>query len=311
MADEEDASADQLLEFADKLLDLVDEEFSRDAWRILNYGTESSKLKIYKAATMRHCANLLRELAEAGFNGNEMSLRIVGRAHIEAFVYGMYLALGDWEALNAVAADSKFYDEALANDLDNWNEWVTERTHKAKRRLRAVRAANAAIVRFNECHPPDQHKSLHPEPHIPRQNVVDYQTTDLRQRLPGVVKAELPLRQLIDQLEGLARKKGLGSESFQPIYHVYRVLSGLGTHPTLDVLDSYIDQEPSATFISARRTPVTGSAFLMTITNAIYSTALLAEWLSPSRTTEALEIRRMRSLLEPVDGDTRGWTPGL
>ena len=98
---------------------------------------------------------------------------------------------------------------------------------------------------------------------------------------------------------------------FQPIYHVYRVLSGLGTHPTLDVLDSYIDQEPSATFISARRTPVTGSAFLMTITNAIYSTALLAEWLSPSRTTEALEIRRMRSLLEPVDGDTRGWTPGL
>ncbi len=53
------------------------------------------------------------------------------------------------------------------------------------------------------------------------------------------------------------------------------------------------------------------SAFPTTLLNALFSTALLADWIFESCSEHAEQIASIRSQLEPDPGDLRGWVPGM
>jgi len=58
-----------------------------------------------------------------------------------------------------------------------------------------------------------------------------------------------------------------------PIYLIYRVLSGISTHPTLNILESYLT--PGG-FIRVSPAPVNGSIADSARITALYATAFLA-----------------------------------
>ncbi len=94
--------------------------------------------------------------------------------------------------------------------------------------------------------------------------IADFSDTQARQ---------LPVSELVDLLTRLAKEKGFGNETFRPIYLIYRVLSGIGTHPTLNILESYLT--PGG-FIRVSPAPVNGSIADSARITALYATAFLA-----------------------------------
>jgi hypothetical protein len=68
----------------------------------------------------------------------------------------------------------------------------------------------------------------------------------------GCEARPLPVSDLVDLLTKLGKEKGFGHGSFRPVYLIYRVLSAIGTHPTLNILDSYFMPEGSSASLLAR-----------------------------------------------------------
>jgi hypothetical protein len=74
------------------LLGEVDEAFSSDRWAILDSGRQHSTWLLYDGAALRHCCRLLCEIEVAAAAGLELSVRMLGRAHMEAWLVALYMA---------------------------------------------------------------------------------------------------------------------------------------------------------------------------------------------------------------------------
>lgn len=70
------------------LLGEVDEAFSSDRWAILT-GREHATWLLYDGAALRHCCRLLYEIEVAAAAGLELSVRMLGRAHMEAWLVAL------------------------------------------------------------------------------------------------------------------------------------------------------------------------------------------------------------------------------
>lgn len=111
MADEEKPvntlNSEDLIQLGSELIIEINRELKSDRWAITNHGSENQKYLTYNAASLRQCVRLLEELMFAAQNSQEMTLRIVGRAHIESFIYGLYLHHGGYPALERIMANAK------------------------------------------------------------------------------------------------------------------------------------------------------------------------------------------------------------
>ena len=223
-------TTDDLVSIGKELITEIDAELSSDRWAIWNGGSRNQKYLIYNAASLRNCAKLLDELMIAANGSREMTLRILGRAHIESFIYGLYLHHGGYEALVRIMAAAKDLNLRLANALDQWNKWLEAEISRRELQLEKVRRYNESLRERNLLYDVDQQIPLLDEPRLPRANYARINLDELRDSPKDVDPQALSVIDVIHLLTRLGRAKGFSRESFIPIYHVYRVLSSVGPH---------------------------------------------------------------------------------
>ncbi|GAA1797177.1 hypothetical protein HC028_19845 [Planosporangium flavigriseum] len=290
------------------LLSEVDAALASNRWVILDTGSDSVKQKLYDAAALRHCCLLLKEIEDGACAGHELTVRILGRSHIEAWAFALYLHFGGYEALERIAQDTLHQVNVMNQQIAEFDQWLAQEKRKARRRLTKVRRLNASLKKWNEEHPDQRPKPLHDEPYVPR--LVSH-SIDLSDRIAdfGTLQPQsLATAEVIDALTKLAPVRGFGRESFRPIYLIYRMLSGGATHPTLNVLDSYFQYSPG--FIRTTREPGTPSIIMHTRVTALYSTAFLASWVLGDVGCSTPVADKLRTWLEPDPTGGKGWAPG-
>jgi hypothetical protein len=208
-------------------------------------------------------------------------------------------------------ANAKDMNLRLANDLEEWNNWLTtERSHRRKQ-LERVRHHNENLKVRNQHYDEEHQMPLVDEPHLPRANYAQVNLDEIRDSPKDVDPQALSVIEVIQLLTRLGKSKGFSRESFIPVYHVYRVISSVGPHPSLYVYDSYVRSHFDDSFIRTGDSPAPPSSANQTLVNALFSTALLSEWVLKGDEGHAPVARRVRQQLEPDSGNVRGWTPGI
>lgn len=262
------------------LLDEVDSGLSSNHWLIIDNGSEQTRYRLYLAAALRHTCDVLASIVIAAQAGDELAVRILGRAHVEAWLTAVYLRFGEYEALERIAADT-LNDTQLANDaIKRFDSELAEAKKKAENKLKKVRATNEGISLWNAQHPDEPPKPLIPEPHIPTQPMAGI---DLSPRIADFANLarlqaqSLPLSVIADRLTKLGPEKGFAYENFTQVYLYYRLMSGASAHPTLHLYDAYFEP-PSGHFVHTSPRPVDNSAILTTWSMALDTTAMLVVW---------------------------------
>ena len=300
-------SAEEIAESVAGLLAEVDTALSSDRWAFLDTGSDNVKYQLYEAAALRHCCLLLEQIAQAVAANQDLSVRILGRAHLEAWLYAMYLHFGKNDALTRMAQDTVRGLEASDQANKQFDERLAKEKKKAKNRLSKVLKANAGISHWNADHPDQPPKPLLEEPHVPRLRPTGI---DLRDRIAdfnGVKGQALPVSEVVDALTKLGAQRGFAKESFTPLYLIYRVVSASSVHPTLNVLDSYFTRPGS--FVHVARRPVHESTMLSTLITALYSTAYLAGWVLGDADWPAPVAYQVRTRFEPDPSGQASWAP--
>jgi hypothetical protein len=287
-------------------------ELTKDRWAITNLNTDHTILRAYEVGAIMHSSLLLSEILDAAEANRELSVSILSRTHIEACLVGIYIMLGGNNALDAVASDTRTHDLTTANELDNWNRRLESRIRRTRKRVARIQKKNLEIAAWNFSNPGRAPIPLIEVPHIPRANFVMAGMTDeLRKHLRGVVPKRLPFQQVIDRSSEIAQANGLSTESFEPIYHVYRLISGAGSHASLGLLDSYLDRTERSGFVRGSRFPQQTLATNQNLINGVYTLSLFCEWLLGKYNIDPTDFSSIRKSLEPSNDDLRGWRPAV
>lgn len=302
-----DPTDEELSAWTAALLEEIDDGLSSDAWAIMDTGTDQSLHLLYDAAALRHCAALLAEIDVAAKAGRELTTRVLLRTQIEAFLFALYIHFGGSEAVRKIAQDTRASLEATHNDLIEWNDWIKKERKRTTRARDKVRRNNEANSNWNTEHPEEKPRPILDEPYVSRLRPT---AVDLSGAIAsfGELKAEqLSVRTVVDTLTKWGPQKGFGRESFTPLYQIYRVLSGVSLHPTMDVLDAYF--LPGG-FIRTLPVQVVPSMVKDARVTALYGTAFLAGWVLGDAGSTSTVSTFLRERLEPDPSGGRGWAPG-
>jgi hypothetical protein len=112
----------ELSEAVARLLAEADAALSSNRWAIRNIGSEHVRHRLYDAAALRHCCLLLKEIEQAVRAGQEMTVRLVGRAFVEAWVTAVYLHFGGYDALARIVQDTRKQTETTDRELKTFNQ---------------------------------------------------------------------------------------------------------------------------------------------------------------------------------------------
>jgi hypothetical protein len=157
---------EELDEALRRLIDEVDAVFASDHWAVLDNPTDATKHRLYDAAALRHYLLLLVELRDAARYGNELTIRILARVHLEAFLYSLYIHLGRYPAVERVAQDMLDELGRTHEQIAAFDQQLASEKRRARKLRKTVRATNAGIERWNTANPTETPKPLHEEPPI-------------------------------------------------------------------------------------------------------------------------------------------------
>lgn len=301
-------TAEQFASATAMLLSEVGSVLASNHWAIINSGSDSSKYRLYLAAALRHTCDVLLSVMLAAQAGDELGVRILGRAHLEAWLTAAYLRFGGTDALDRIAADT-LYQTKLANDEIKRTDTELGKARKdAQKKLKKVQETNPGISLWNTQHP-DQPKPLLPEPHVPKQPKAEIDLSLRIADFAGVEAKNLPLGVIVDQLTKLGPEEGFANESFAQLYIYYRLMSGVSAHPTVHLYDSYFEP-PNGYFVHTSARPTGSSVILATWSTALYATALLVGWVLRDDQYSTPVADMLRAQLEPDPATTGGWAPG-
>jgi hypothetical protein len=306
--DRQPPAPEDLSEGIVRLLEEVDATLASDRWAIINKGTDHVTWLVYDAAALRHCCQLLHEIEVAAQTNQEWAARLLGRAHLEAWLVGLYLHYGGFDALVRVAQDTRHGLEAMNHDAEAFDKWLTGEKKSARKNIRKVEAANNGIQRWNEVNPTSPPKALLDTPYVLRLQPADI---DLSRHIAAFGDHEaqpLPVSDIVNLLTDLGPERGFALESFRPIYLIYRVLSSIGTHANLNVLEPYIAR---GNFTRTTRAPAGGSAIDTIRITALHGTAFLAGAVLGDQGCPTPAANAIRAWLEPDPSGRAAWTPGV
>ena len=266
---------------ATALWDEIDSALRTDAWAVLDYGSDASIHRFYIAAALRHCAALMLELDHAISAGLTFLVRSAQRAHLEAFLYALYLHFGGVTALDRLIADARKEVRTTRRAVIQFNRGLAASKRRASKRFAETEATNVEIRQWNDEHPDNQPRPEKPLPHVPVLPPVPHdvrRNLRARERLFATNEPKrLSVQQVVDSLTKLTLTTGIGRESFEPLYLMYRILSSIGPHPGIIVYDSYAAKtSPHSAFIRAIQTPRSDDLTSNFSGSSIWATAMLA-----------------------------------
>jgi hypothetical protein len=300
-------TSEELADGARRLLAEVDAALGGSAFAILNRQTRSTVYRYYDAAALRHCCRLLEDIEQCSAAGQEMTVRILARVFIEAWLTALYLHFGDFER---VAQETVYQVKHTHDGLRGFDAKLVEGQRKARRRAKRVDRANVDLTRWNEDNPSQPPKPLHPKPYISqlRPTGIDV-SRRFTQDLKGTQARHLPLSEITARLTELGPVKGFAMETFEPLYLMFRIFSGGSTHVNLNVYDAYY--QPGPGFDRAAVHPINGDSMAMAVRfNALYCTAFLAGWVLSDAGVSAPVATELRQRYEPDPTGRPAWTLG-
>ena len=284
----------------------ADNALSADRWAIINR-SESTQHRLYDAAALRHACALLRSIARAALDEDELTVRILGRAHIEAWLTGIYLHFGGHDALQRIAADTLKETQTTNDALKNYDEDLRRAKDRARERFAKIRADNEGKARWNAQHPDQPPRPLIDEPYIPQQPEAGIDLSPRIADFDGINAQGLGLSEIADALTKLGPEHGFARENFTRPYLFYRFTSAAAAHPTLHVYDSYF--EKPGRFWHTTDQPTGPSIIHATWITALYSTALHAGWVLHDASQPVPVADELRARLQPDPTSTKGWSP--
>jgi hypothetical protein len=253
---------------------------SSDRWALLTLPHVLPRA--YQGAALRHYCSLLLDIDDARVLEREVRLRLLARAHLEAWMVAMFLFFGGYDALVEVAGDYRYNAQAQQHSFDQYNAHLAAEIKNVTKRNETIRAANANRGRWNANHPEERHLDMIDELPLPTRTPIELDLSDhlAMMEASGVPPAKLPLATLADRLNALSRESEGGDPTFDTTYSVaYRSLSSLGgAHPTIWVLQTYLSQEREDGFF-VRTEPTTQPPSSMAASicrTALMTTAYLA-----------------------------------
>jgi hypothetical protein len=255
------------------LLKEVDSAFASDRGAIRDDASDREMCLLYGAAALRHCCRLLDEIEGAAASQLEFAVRNLGRAHIETWLVGLYIHFGGYEALTRVAQEARHGLEGIDLEGKQFDERLADTKKAARRSSPKVAATNGGITRWNQSHPDEPPKLLHDEPYVPQLSPVGIDLTRLIAEFGEHEAQALSVSEIVDSLTKWGPEKGFGRESFRSIYLNYRMLSTVGTHATMHVLERYLE---GGGFVRVKPYPAVGSAIDSVRITSLYGTAYLA-----------------------------------
>ena len=181
--------------------------FAADRWAILNTATDQVKWRLYDGAALRHCCQLLQEMDLAARTGQEFSVRLLQRAHIEAWLTGLYIHYGGFAAVTRVAEDTLHNLEAAGTEAAAIDQRLAGEQRTARKRARKVQQANDGIRKWNEANPDLPAKPLHTAPHIPQLRPTGLDLSDRITDFSGIQARPLPVSELVDCSPSSPRRK--------------------------------------------------------------------------------------------------------
>lgn len=238
-----------------------------------------------------------------------MTVRILARAFMEAWLTALYIHFGGFEALERVVQDTAYQVRLVDNDLKNFDAGLARAKKKARRKAEAVSRANAGIARWNADNPSQPPKPLLQNPYVPqlRPSGIDI-SRRLTEDFKGVKARCLPLKEITDRLTELGPDKGFALETFQPLYIYYRIFSAGSTHANINVFDAYY--QPGRVFDRAAAHPTDDSLAMPVRITALYCTAFLAGWVLLDAGMSAPVATELRMRYEPDPTGQASWAPG-
>lgn len=145
-----------------------DAALSADPWAIIN-GSPSTRHRLSDPAALRHTSSLLRSIARAELDEDELAVRVLSRAHVEAWLTGIYLHFGSNASIDRVAADALNETESTDAAIKRYDKELKESNRKARRKLRKARADNTGKAQWNALNPDQSSKPLLDEAYVSRQ----------------------------------------------------------------------------------------------------------------------------------------------
>jgi hypothetical protein len=302
-------TSEELSDGAQRLLAEADAALSSSAFAILNNQTRSTLHRYYDAAAVRHCCQLLKDIELSSEAGQEMTVRILARAFIEAWLTALYIHFGAYEAFERVVQGTAHQVKLTEQDLKEFDARLLQAKKTAKKRLKAVTKANAGITRWNADNPSRPPKQVHDEPYIPQLTLAGVDISRrLAEDLKGVEPRPLPLTEITDRLTDLGPEKGFAQETFRPLYIYYRMFSAGSAHANINVYDAYY--QPGPGFDRAAAQPTDDSLMMPVRITALYCTAFLVGWILLDAGIPAPVATELRNRYEPDPTGQASWAPG-
>lgn len=290
------------------LLREVDEAFDSDKWAILDCGREHVTWLLYDGAALRHCCRLLYEIEVAAAACLELSVRLLGRAHLEAWLVALYVHFGGYEALCKVAQDARHRLEGIDLEAKQFDEWLAAEKRAAHKSGKKVAKTNRGIAQRNESNPDAPAKPLLDEPYVPRLSPAGLDLSNLVEGF-GLHEAQgLSVSEIVDTLTKWGPEKGFSRESFRPIYLIYRTMSAIGTHTNMHILDAYF--VPGG-FVRIDPMPNNGSASDSVRVTSLYGTAFLAGRVLGECGIATPAADEICDWLKPDPSGRAAWAPGV
>lgn len=291
------------------LLKEVDEALASDRWVLVDSGTERSAWLAYDAAALRHCCQLLQEIEAGAAAGQELTVGILGRAHLEAWLVALYIHFGEFDAVVRLARDTRHNLEALRRESKEFDDRLATAQKAARRQGRKVAKRNAALAGWNLRNPDQTAKPLQDAPYVPRLTPTGL---DLDDAISGFGEYEaqgLSVSEIVDWLTKNAPRLGFGRESFRPMYLFYRTMSTIGSHANMSVLDRYFNQPRKGSFVRITAAP-NGSLIDNVRISALYGTAFAAAHVLKARDCAAPAADAIEDWLRPDPTGQAAWSPG-
>lgn len=291
-----------------RLLVEVDGILSSDRWAILNTGSAHALWLLHDAASLRHCCRLLQEIDVAAQAGRELTVLVLCRTHLEAFLIGLYIHFGGHEALLRIAQDTRHQFDGLHEESQKIEQSLTARKASAEERVERIKSINRGITFQNAKDPAQPPRPLLEEPYIPQLLLRSLDLTEQIDALSSHQAQNLPVSEVVDTLTKIAPEKNFGRESFRPMYLIYRLLSTIGTHPTLPVYSAYFT--PGG-FTRTTATPAGDFAFDAVWITTLNATAFLASRVLGDAGCATPVADELFARTEPDPSGGAGWMSDL
>ena len=136
---------------------------------------------------------LLEDIYHASEENRETTSRILSRAHFESWLVGMYLALAEDEALDALASDYSAKANAWKSQLTEYNNAIEQRKKAARKRNKGIRKSNAHRAIRNERYSDKEPLPILAEVPLPNKEPLQFQIEDV---LAGA-STDVPPRDLV------------------------------------------------------------------------------------------------------------------